>query len=135
ADVCRCALRIVTQRPSSRHGQEARHGEMEEEHTTHAQPHDQRGREHVKRLRAVHWTGYVASLLAVVLASAGAGLARYLLGDVNISLIYLIIVVGVATVWGRSPAFLASVPSSACGSAMTCSGSCWPSLSGSPPCS
>jgi hypothetical protein len=62
----------------------------------HAQPHDQRGREHVKRLRAVHWTGYVASLLAVVLASAGAGLARYLLGDVNISLIYLVIVVGVA---------------------------------------
>src|ERR671938_977540 len=71
--------------------------------------HNHRGRGHVKHLRPVHWTGYVASLLAVVLASAGAGLARYLLGDVNISLIYLVIVVGVATVWGRGPALLASV--------------------------
>ena len=53
----------------------------------HAQPHKQRGRGHVTCLRPVHWTGYVASLLAVVLASAGAGLARYLLGDVNISLL------------------------------------------------
>jgi two-component system, OmpR family, sensor histidine kinase KdpD len=75
----------------------------------HAQPRKHRGRGHVMCLRPVHWTRYVASLLAVVLASAGAGLARYLLGDVNISLIYLVIVVGVATIWGRGPALLASV--------------------------
>src|ERR671933_213384 len=70
----------------------------------HAQPHKHHGWGPVTCLRPVHWTGYVASLLAVVLASAGAGLARYLLGDVNISLIYLVIVVGVATIWGRGPA-------------------------------
>jgi K+-sensing histidine kinase KdpD len=75
----------------------------------HAPPPKPRGWGRVTCLRPVHWTGYVASLLAVVLASAGAGLARYLLGDVNISLIYLVIVVGVATVWGRGPALLASV--------------------------
>jgi len=53
--------------------------------------------------------GLAASAMAVVLASAGAAEARRLLGIVNISLVYLIVVVAVATIWGLWPALVASL--------------------------
>jgi two-component system sensor histidine kinase KdpD len=53
--------------------------------------------------------GYAASVAAVVLASLVAEAARHLLGIVNISLIYLIVVVAVATLWGLWPALVASL--------------------------
>ncbi len=64
------------------------------------------------------WFGYVGSAVGVILASLGAEaaryllgaeLARYLLGTVNISLIYLIVVVAVAILWGLGPALTASL--------------------------
>lgn len=55
------------------------------------------------------WLGYAGSMAAVLLASLGAEVARHLLDIVNISLVYLIIVVAVATVWGLWPALLASL--------------------------
>ncbi len=58
--------------------------------------------------RRVHWAAYAGSLLVILLASVGAGVARRLLGDINISLIYLIGVVWVATLWGMGPALFAS---------------------------
>lgn len=61
----------------------------------------------------VRWAGYTASVAGVVLASLAAEAARYVLGPVsgpiNISLIYLIVVVAVATVWGPGPALLTSI--------------------------
>src|SRR5438067_10327681 len=53
--------------------------------------------------------GYAGSVMAVVLASLVAEAARHLLGIVNISLIYLIVVVAVATLWGLWPALVASL--------------------------
>ena len=53
--------------------------------------------------------GFAASAAAVLLASLGAETARHVLGIVNISLVYLIVVVAVATVWGLWPALLASL--------------------------
>ncbi|HKO23439.1 MAG TPA: ATP-binding protein [Chloroflexota bacterium] len=47
--------------------------------------------------------------MAVVVASLVAEAARHLLGIVNISLIYLIVVVAVATLWGLWPALVASL--------------------------
>ena len=52
---------------------------------------------------------YAGSVAAVVLASLVAEAARHLLGIVNISLIYLIVVVAVATLWGLWPALVASL--------------------------
>jgi two-component system sensor histidine kinase KdpD len=46
--------------------------------------------------------------LVILLASVGAGVARRLLGDINISLIYIIGVVWVATLWGMGPTLFAS---------------------------
>ena len=53
--------------------------------------------------------GYAGSAAAVVVASLVAEAARHLLGIVNISLIYLIVVVAVATLWGLWPALVASL--------------------------
>src|SRR5437763_15253271 len=53
--------------------------------------------------------GYAGSAAAVVAASLVAEAARHLLGIVNISLIYLIVVVAVATLWGLWPALVASL--------------------------
>lgn len=64
-------------------------------------------------MRRVWWTGYAAGLLLVLTASIGAWLARVLLGDVNISLIYLVVVVAVAAMWGLRPALAASVMAAA----------------------
>lgn len=55
------------------------------------------------------WSGYAGAVAAVLLASLGAEVARYLLGIVNISLIYLIVVVAVAILWGLWPALTASL--------------------------
>ena len=55
------------------------------------------------------WFGYVGSAAAVILASLGAEVAHQLLGIVNISLIYLIVVVAVAILWGLGPALTASL--------------------------
>ncbi len=51
----------------------------------------------------------LAVALAVALASAAAEAAHRLLNVVNLSLVYLIVVVAVATVWGLGPALLASL--------------------------
>src|SRR5437868_916988 len=53
--------------------------------------------------------GYAGSVVAVVLASPVAEAARHLLDIVNISLVYLIVVVAVATLWGLWPALVASL--------------------------
>lgn len=61
-----------------------------------------------RRITRAHWMGYGGSAVAIVLASLGAEAARHLMGIVNISLIYLIVVVAVATIWGPGPALLTS---------------------------
>jgi len=55
------------------------------------------------------WMRFAVSALAVLLASVGAEAVRPVLGIVNISLVYLIVVVAVATVWGLWPALFASL--------------------------
>lgn len=62
------------------------------------------------------WIGFAGSAAAVALASLGAEVALQLLrivdislGPINISLIYLIVVVAVAIVWGLWPALAASL--------------------------
>jgi len=55
------------------------------------------------------WMRFAVSALAVLLASAGAEAVGQILGIVNISLVYLIVVVAVATVWGLWPALFASL--------------------------
>ncbi len=52
---------------------------------------------------------YGGSAGAVALASAAAEAAHRLLDIVNLSLVYLIVVVAVATLWGLGPALLASL--------------------------
>lgn len=67
---------------------------------------------HVSMSRVrTHGSGYAGGFLVVVLASSGAEISRRLLGDINISLIYLVVVVWVATLWGLGPALLASATS------------------------
>jgi len=53
--------------------------------------------------------GVAASMMGVLLASLGAEVARPILGIVNIPLVYLIVVVAVATIWGLWPALLTSL--------------------------
>ena len=55
------------------------------------------------------WAGYAGSVAAVIVASLGAEVADRLLGIVNISLLYLIVVVAVAILWGLGPALTASL--------------------------
>jgi len=55
------------------------------------------------------WAAWGGSVLAVAGASLVAEAARRLLGIVNISLVYLIVVVAVATAWGLWPALFASL--------------------------
>jgi len=55
------------------------------------------------------WMRFGVSALAVLMASVGAEAVRPVLGIVNISLVYLIVVVAVATVWGLWPALFASL--------------------------
>lgn len=55
------------------------------------------------------WKGYVAALLGVTLASLVIGLIEQVVQIANISLLYLLVVLWLATVFGWAPAFLASV--------------------------
>src|SRR5262249_17439561 len=55
------------------------------------------------------WKGYVAALVGVALASLLIGLIEQVVHIANISLIYLPVVLWLATAFGWAPAFLASV--------------------------
>jgi two-component system sensor histidine kinase KdpD len=55
------------------------------------------------------WKGYVAAVLGVALVSGSIALIQLFAHIANISLLYLLVVLWLATVFGRGPALLASV--------------------------
>lgn len=55
------------------------------------------------------WKGYVAALLGVALVSGSIALIQLFVHISNISLLYLLVVLWLATVFGRGPALLAAV--------------------------
>ena len=55
------------------------------------------------------WKGYVAAVLGVAVASSFIGLIGRFIHITNISLVYLLVVLWLATAFGWAPAFLASV--------------------------
>ncbi|HEU5200662.1 MAG TPA: DUF4118 domain-containing protein, partial [Ktedonobacterales bacterium] len=55
------------------------------------------------------WKGYVAAVLGVALVSGCIALIQLFVHIANISLLYLLVVLWLATVFGRGPALLASV--------------------------
>jgi two-component system sensor histidine kinase KdpD len=55
------------------------------------------------------WSGYVAAVLGVALASGAIGLINQQVHLANISLLYLLVVLWLSTAFGRGPALLASV--------------------------
>lgn len=55
------------------------------------------------------WKGYAAAVIGVALASAVIGLIGHVVHIANISLVYLLVVLWLATAFGRGPALLASV--------------------------
>jgi two-component system sensor histidine kinase KdpD len=57
------------------------------------------------------WPGYVAAVLAVALATAIAWLARPLINDANVVMVYLMAIALVALRFGQGPSVLASVAS------------------------
>lgn len=59
--------------------------------------------------RVPGWKGYVAAALGVALASGVIGLIEQFIHIANISLIYLLVILWLATAFGWAPAFLASV--------------------------
>jgi two-component system sensor histidine kinase KdpD len=59
--------------------------------------------------RVPGWKGYGAAVLGVALASGAIGLIGQFTHITNISLIYLLVILWLATVFGSVPAFLASV--------------------------
>lgn len=59
--------------------------------------------------RVPGWKGYVAAVLGVALASGVIGLIGQFIHIANISLIYLLVILWLATAFGWAPAFLAAV--------------------------
>ena len=57
----------------------------------------------------MRWAGYAAALCAVAAASAFIGLIEQRWHLANISMLYLIAVLAIATIYGRGPAVLAAV--------------------------
>jgi two-component system sensor histidine kinase KdpD len=60
-------------------------------------------------LRLPWWSGYVAAILGVALASGAIRFINQQVHLSNISLVYLLVILGLATAFGRGPALLASV--------------------------
>ncbi len=61
------------------------------------------------RYRWLSWSGYLAAVLGVALASGAISLINQFIHLANISLVYLLVILWLATAFGRGPALLASV--------------------------